>query len=147
MINQQPRYRIVKCVTRFKHRDTGMIITTDTVFDLGDVGSFEDSRDEEMIKYGPHVELFFNTNKPPITIQYKYKNFCELYERYLLETGALDNRSQKKTMNYKGMIKSNHAGSKQFFVTTFYPKNHIFRNATEQDHLDAILLNEIRPLS
>lgn len=147
MINTSPRFRIVKCITRFKHRDTGMMIATDTVFDLGDIGSFEDSMDEDMIKFGPHTELFFNTNKPPITIQYKYKDFCELFERYLLEVGALDNRSQKRTMNYKGVMKPEFMASKQYFVTTFYPTGFIFRGKTENDVNDAILLNEIRPLN
>ena len=147
MINQSRSYRIVKGTVDFIDTETNLVVSTDTVFDLGDVGSFEKYPYDSLKQKGEHVTLYFTNNKPPITLRYKYKDFCELYERYLLENGALDNRSQKKTLNYKGMMKANFMGSKQFFVTTFYPAGFIFRGKTEMDVNDAILLNEIRPLS
>ena len=147
MINQNRSYRIFRPTVIFADRDTGLVVTTETTVDLGDVGSFEKYPYDSFKQHGECVTLYFTNNKPPITIKYKYKAFCDLHDNYLLDMQALDARSQKKTLNYKGMMKPFFSKSDKYFVTTFYPQNYIFRGASERDTMDAILLNEIRPMS
>lgn len=147
MLNKSGLYRVFKGVIDFIDRDTNMIMSTDTLFDLGDVGSFESYPYDSLKSKGEHVTVYFTNNKMPITLRCKYKDFCNIHEKYLLDTGALDNRTQKKTLNYSGYMKPDFLSNSQYFVTTFYPKGFTFRDKSEFDILDSILLNEIRPLS
>ena len=147
MINQSPYYRILKGIIDFTDRDTNIIISIDTVIDMGDVGSFEKYGYDNLKSKGEHVTLYFTNNKPPINLRYKYLDFCELFEKHLVDKGALDNRGQKKTLNYSGMMKAQFMNTKQYSVTTFYPEGYTFLGKTNQDVNDAILLNEIRPLN
>jgi hypothetical protein len=147
MNNFQQSYRIFKATVDFVDYNTNQVITTEAVLDMGDVTSFEKYPYDSLNKFGEHVTLFFGNNRPPVTVRYKFKDFFDLYEKYLLDIRALDARSQKKTLNYIGDMKSVNMSGPQYFVTTFYPRNFDFKGKTESEVMDSILLNEIRPLS
>lgn len=141
-------YRKFPIKITFLDRDTGRLMQTEGMINLADVGSYEKYPYDTFEDLGEHTTLYFTGNKAPLTIKMKQSDFEKIYDDFINDNQLMDDRSYKKKVKYNGPMKGFHTNTRRFIVSTFYPTGYLFRHGqSEREMQDAILLNEIRPMS
>lgn len=141
-------YRRLKVICEWVDPDTSTTYSARKTIDLGDVSSYEESVGELIDRDGvKRTWLYFIGNKPPITIRMTYEEFDKIFEHYHAESGTLDNRSQKKKLNYTGDMKYYFDKQKNYMVVTSYPKDFTFENTSPDVVYDNILYSSVIPMN